>query len=122
MMNDDGGLPVDLRRACGIGPLWGLASEDLNATLLSWPAGDGVAEHVNDDRDVLVVVIAGAGVVSVDGREQRLQAGHALLIPKGTRRGIRAGANGMRYLSVHRRRGQLQVQPFGQATASKCSP
>lgn len=42
MMNDDGGLPVDLRRACGIGPLWGLASEDLNATLLSWPAGDGV--------------------------------------------------------------------------------
>ena len=29
------------------GPLWGAASDDLNATLLEWPAGKGPAEHVN---------------------------------------------------------------------------
>src|SRR6185312_474100 len=29
------------------GPVWGQASDDLNATLLEWPADEGPAEHVN---------------------------------------------------------------------------
>jgi iron-sulfur cluster repair protein YtfE (RIC family) len=34
------------------GPIWGQASDDLNATLLAWGAGDGPGEHVNDEREV----------------------------------------------------------------------
>lgn len=34
-----------------------MASADLNATLLSWPPGHEVPEHVNADLDVLVVVV-----------------------------------------------------------------
>ena len=38
-------------------PLWSLASADLNATLLAWGAGEATPEHVNDERDVLLVVL-----------------------------------------------------------------
>ena len=47
------------------GPVWGVAAEDLNATLLVWPPGEGPAEHVNEHRDVLVVVLAGGGTLTI---------------------------------------------------------
>jgi len=47
--------PAGAGRLQGSGPVWGTASEDLNATLLSWQAGGGPPEHVNEERDVLVV-------------------------------------------------------------------
>jgi quercetin dioxygenase-like cupin family protein len=101
---------IDLTAATGVGPLWGMASDDLNATLLAWPAGHVVAEHVNDDLDVLVVLLAGTAIVTIDGRRHEPAAGQALLIARGTRRELRAGANGVRYLSIHRRRGPLQIR------------
>ena len=101
--------PVDLLGPEGTGPLWGTESEDLNATLLVWQAGHVVAEHVNAELDVLLVALEGDAVVTVDAEERRLAAGQALLVPKGAARGIRAGAGGVRYLSVHRRRGPLQI-------------
>ena len=101
--------PVDLSRPAGEGPVWSTASEDLNATLLSWPPGEEVAEHVNSERDVLIVVLAGSGRAIVDGREHPLRPISALLIPKGALRAIQASHEGLRYLSVHRRRGPLQI-------------
>ena len=53
------GEAVDLAAGAATGPLWGMASEELNATLLAWPAGHEVPEHVNAERDVLVVVLVG---------------------------------------------------------------
>jgi mannose-6-phosphate isomerase-like protein (cupin superfamily) len=94
--------PVDLAGAAGEGPVWGMASEDLNATLLNWRAGEGVVEHANADLDVLLVVVAGSGVVSIDGHERVIRSGHAVLLAKGTRRAIRGGPEGLRYLSIHR--------------------
>jgi len=101
---------VDLMAGAGVGPLWGMASSDLNATLLEWPAGHELAEHVNADLDVFVVVLAGSGTVTIDAQPHALTAGSAILVERGTRRGIRAGADGLRYLSIHRRRGLLQIQ------------
>ena len=58
---------VDLAHAGhGSGPRWGMQSEELNATLLAWPAGHEIAEHVNTERDVLMVVLEGSVRVSVD--------------------------------------------------------
>ena len=95
----------------GSGPLWGTASEELNATLLQWRAGEGPPEHVNEERDVLVVVLAGSATVSADGDEHELTVGDATIIAKGRRRKIAAGREGVRYLSVHRRRAPLQIAP-----------
>lgn len=113
-MADDDSLAVegsiDLLAGSGTGPLWGMASTDLNATLLAWPPGHGVPEHVNGELDVLVIVLEGNGSVVIDGEPHGLASGYAILIPRGTRRRITAGDPGLRYLSVHRRRGPLQIQ------------
>jgi quercetin dioxygenase-like cupin family protein len=95
----------------GRGPVWGVESEELNATVLEWDPGHRVAEHVNDERDVLVVVLAGSAEIAVAGRRQRLRSGQALIIPKGEPRQITAGGEGVRYLSAHRRRPPLQIAP-----------
>jgi mannose-6-phosphate isomerase-like protein (cupin superfamily) len=92
------------------GPVWGAASEDLNATLLAWSAGGGPPEHVNGERDVLVFVADGLSTVTVEGEDRELAAGEALIVDKGRRRTITAGAGGVRYLSVHLRRPPLEIQ------------
>lgn len=93
------------------GPVWGLESVDLNATLLAWPPGEGPPEHVNDERDVLILVVAGSGRLLVDGDSAELRAGLLVVVPRGARRRIEAGADGIRYVTVHRRRGGLQIAP-----------
>jgi quercetin dioxygenase-like cupin family protein len=103
---------IDLLAAAGrSGPLWGTETEDLNATLLAWDPGEGSPEHLNTERDVLLVVVAGSATVTLDGDRLALGAGSALVLPKGSTRAIAAGPEGVRYLSVHRRRAPLQVAP-----------
>jgi quercetin dioxygenase-like cupin family protein len=87
------------------GVRWRLdAGGDLNANLVSFPAGEGVGEHVNDELDVLMVGVAGAGAVIVDGAAHELRPGAAILVPRGARRATRAGSGRFSYLTVHRRR------------------
>jgi quercetin dioxygenase-like cupin family protein len=93
----------------GNGPIWGTESADLNATLLHWRSGEGPPEHVNDERDVLVVVLAGSARLNTDEGERELTVGETTIIGKGRRRKISAGRDGVRYLSVHRRRPPLQI-------------
>lgn len=92
------------------GPFWGAASEDLNATLLEWPAGAGPAEHVNAARDVLYVVVAGSATLTVDGEARELRAGEATIVDKGASRALVAGPDGVRYLTAHIRRGGLEIK------------
>ena len=92
------------------GPVWGAASADLNATLLEWSAGHGPAEHVNEERDVLYVVLAGSATVTVDGEARELGAGEATIVDKGARRALVAGPDGVRYLTAHVRRGGLEIK------------
>jgi len=98
------------------GPVWGLESDDLNATLLAWGSGRGTAEHVNTERDVLIFVADRSAVVTIDADAQELQPGSAVIIPKGRRRSVLAGPRGVRYLSVHIRRPPLQIRPAPTAT------
>ena len=87
----------------------GLASEELNVTPLSWKAGSGPPEHVNEERDVVIVVLDGSVTLSIDGEECELVLGEAAIVAKGRRRKITAGRDGVRYLSIHRRRPPLQI-------------
>ena len=100
---------VHLLDRAGRGPVWGTESDDLNATLLAWPAGEANPEHVNAERDVLLVVVSGSGSLRVEGEPHELTAGDAVVVPKGATRRLAAGPDGIRYLSVHRRRGGLQI-------------
>lgn len=101
------------RRSEASGPVWGVASGELNATLLSWNAGEGPPEHVNEERDVLLVVLAGGIAVHTDEGLRELGVSDTTIIEKGVRRRITARHDGTRYLSVHRRRPSLQVTSVG---------
>ena len=105
----DADAVLDLLGGTGTGPLWGMASNDLNATLLVWPPGHELVEDTNSELDVFLIVLEGGGVATVDEQEHALVPGSALLVQKGSSRAIRAGAEGVRYVSVHRRRGPLQI-------------
>jgi len=98
----------------GRGPVWGAESEDLNATVLVWSAGVGAPEHVNEERDVLLIVLDGRLELRIDDDESELTEGEAVIVAKGRRRRITAGERGVRYLSVHRRRPPLQIQSQGE--------
>jgi quercetin dioxygenase-like cupin family protein len=100
---------VDLSGPAGSGPLWGTQTDDLNATLLAWPPGGGSGEHVNSERDVILVVLSGDATVTLDGRPHPVRAGQAVVLEKGRARSLAAGPEGVRYLSIHRRRAPLQI-------------
>jgi quercetin dioxygenase-like cupin family protein len=89
--------------AAGKGVAWSQASEDLNVNLVVFE-GDGVDEHVNAEVDVLVLGIAGEGMVTIDGQNHALEAGRAVVIPKGARRAIRSTTGRFAYVTCHRRR------------------
>jgi len=107
----DAGAAVDTMSPQGTGPLWGAETDDLNATLLAWPPGSGPSEHVNSERDLLLVVLSGSATVKVEGEARAIAAGQAIVIEKGSARRITAGPEGVRYLSVHARRPPLQICP-----------
>ena len=100
---------VDLTGIEGRGPAWGTASQELNATLLVWRQGEGQPDHVNAERDVAIVVITGSGALVVDGSEHTLDAGTLAIVPRGATRSIVAGSEGLRCLTLHRRRGGLAI-------------
>jgi mannose-6-phosphate isomerase-like protein (cupin superfamily) len=114
----DGALLIDLSELCraaeGSGPQWGHESGDLDLTLLSWEAGGRVAPHVNDEVDVFLIALDGAGEVAVGAETHPLRPGQALLIPKGAERSIRCTGDRFRYLNVHRRRRGLWPTIGGQ--------
>jgi quercetin dioxygenase-like cupin family protein len=96
--------------ASGDGVHWTLEADgDLNANLVHLDGGSEVATHRNDEVDVAVVVLGGAGALGVDGEEHRLERHVVAAVPKGTSRRIAAGGTGLTYLTVHRRRGGLGI-------------
>jgi mannose-6-phosphate isomerase-like protein (cupin superfamily) len=95
---------ADLREPAGRGVAWSATSADLNVNVVTWPAGGGVGAHVNAERDVLWVVIEGAGEVAIDGARHRVGAGWGALVPAGAERSMQAGPEGIRYVSAHLRR------------------
>ena len=60
---------------------------------------------------MLLVVRHGDGALRVDDVAHGLTPGTVALVAKGSERSITAGASGLEYLTVHRRRGPLQVGP-----------
>jgi quercetin dioxygenase-like cupin family protein len=93
------------------GPVWATATDDLNATILEWKAGRGTPAHVNHECDVVVVVLEGRGEVSIGGNCRKVATSDVIVIEKGQERRITAGPEGVRYLTVHRRRPGIAIRP-----------
>lgn len=90
------------------GVVWARETEDLDVNVVAFPAGRGVGAHVNDEVDVLLMVVAGSGVVEIEGRPHHLSPGVMVLIPRGTRRALRSSAERLVYVTCHRRRPRLR--------------
>lgn len=100
---------VDIAHGVG-GVIWKLPHDgDLDGNLVRLAACRSIDEHVNDEVDVLIVVRSGDGKLAVDGETHLLGSAALALVPRGTRRSITAGANGITYLSIHRRREGLTI-------------
>ncbi len=99
---------TDTRGRSGV--VWSLPhGGDLDANLVHLDPGGAIGAHVNDDVDVLVSGIAGRGHLVVDGTSFELHGDVLAMVPKGSRREVLAGAEGITYLSIHRRRGPLAI-------------
>ena len=99
---------VDLSGADGA--VWSLPHEgDLDANVVKLGPGGRIPDHRNDEVDVLIVVLGGSGDLVVDEETEPLRPHSLARIPKGTRRGLQAGAEGLVYLTVHRARAGLRL-------------
>jgi hypothetical protein len=92
--------------------LWS-ATGQLQTNLVSLPAGARVEQHVEGELDVLLVVVQGAGVLTVltaasqtgaEAVDLDVAAPAAVLLTAGTARAITAGPAGLAYVTAHRRR------------------
>ena len=84
---------------------------DLNVNLVRLGPGRSMAGHTNHQLDIVLVVLAGTGRLVVDDVDRHLAPAVVAQVPKGTTRAIHAGAGGMAYLTVHRRRDPLGIGP-----------
>ena len=93
------------------GVIWTLPqSGDLNANLVSLSPSATMSEHRNTVVDVLIVVLAGDGTLTVGDQESALGGHSAALVPRGSSRSIQAGSRGLRYLTVHLARPPLGLR------------
>ena len=60
-----------------------------------------------------------SGTLTVDGKEHSLAAGTLAIVPRGAARSVVAAAEGLRCLTVHRRRGGLGLADFRSVRAEK---
>jgi quercetin dioxygenase-like cupin family protein len=102
---------VDDPRVTG-GARWKLSEpgRQLDANLVHLPPGQRIDTHTEPDLDVLLVVVGGAGTVGTPDDLQSLAEGNLVWLPHGSTRNITAGADGLSYLTVHRRRAGLQIK------------
>jgi quercetin dioxygenase-like cupin family protein len=102
--------PVDLGRVEGTGGVvWSVSPHGFHANLVVLPPGGIIERHLNDVVDVLLVVLAGSGAVTIEAETFDLAPGTAVLLPEGATRELAAGSVGLRYLSVHAERGPLTI-------------
>lgn len=93
------------------GAVWRLepASRGLDANVIDLPAGDEIAAHDGPDLDVLIHVLAGSGTLETENGPIALATGTIAWLPPHARRRFIAGAEGLRYFSVHRRKPGLGI-------------
>ncbi|MEU9593326.1 hypothetical protein AB0D84_26875 [Streptomyces sp. NPDC048193] len=101
----------------GAGALWRLAEpgRQLDANVVRVPASGRVGTHTEPDLDVLLLVLDGAATLVCADGDRPLRPGLLTWLPYGSTRAVQAGPDGVTYLTVHRRRPGMRIQPPGAA-------
>jgi quercetin dioxygenase-like cupin family protein len=102
------------------GALWKLTEpgRQLDANLVHLPPGQHVGTHAEPDLDVLLLVVAGDGILGTTGHALRLAKGTIAWLPHGSARSLAAGDDGLSYLTVHQRRPGMRVKSRQEATGA----
>ncbi|MFJ8209568.1 hypothetical protein [Streptomyces sp. NPDC096033] len=106
------------------GALWRLtgAGRGLDSNLVRLRPGAAIAEHAEPLLDVLLVVVAGDGRLDTPDGPHPLRPHSACWLPRGSRRSLTAGPEGLAYLTVHTRRPGLGIAPAAPTPAGGGEP
>jgi quercetin dioxygenase-like cupin family protein len=89
------------------GPIWSSSGEQLNINLIRLSGSAAIEAHVNAELDILIVVVEGHGLLTLDATERRVHVGEIVVIPRGVRRAITSAGGVFAYVTCHRRRAAL---------------
>ncbi|MGW8064065.1 hypothetical protein ACVV2G_17765 [Streptomyces ziwulingensis] len=95
------------------GALWRLAEpgRQLDANVVRIPPAGRVDTHTEPDLDVLLLVLDGGAALVLPDDRRPLRPGALTWLPSGSTRAVLAGPDGVTYLTVHRRRPGMRIQP-----------
>lgn len=91
--------------------VWAPEIEDLHVNLVSLNAGEEIGTHSNQALDVLITVLNGSGLLTMNDENISIKAGSILVIRKGAQRRIVASSGGLLYTTCHRKRGGIMPTP-----------
>ena len=93
------------------GAVWSLTARDrdLDANVIALRPDEVIDSHAGPDLDVLIHVLGGSGCLETEASTIDLQAGALLWLPRRSVRKFIAGSEGLRYLTVHKRRQALVI-------------
>ena len=94
------------------GAIWKLqvSRRQLDANIIRLEPGSRIEAHAGADVDVLLHIVNGNGLLLTEVSTLALRPGGLLWLPRLSRREIRAGEQGLTYLTVHSRRSGLTIQ------------
>ncbi|HEY3866769.1 MAG TPA: hypothetical protein VGM10_00385 [Actinocrinis sp.] len=94
------------------GALWRLTESprQLDANLVRLAPLAQVAQHAEDELDVLLLVVEGSGALRSDHDVVALAEQSLIWLPRGSRRSLIAGPNGLAYLTVHQKRPGMGIR------------
>src|ERR1039458_274051 len=106
-------LAADSEAPDAAGAVWklGMRQRDLDSNVIRLQPGATIDSHVGPDLDVIVLVLSGDGQVGTELGTVGLHAGALAWLPRRSRRQISAGPQGLTYLTVHKRRQALALDP-----------
>lgn len=95
------------------GAVWKLEirDRDLDSNVIAIPPGGAIDAHAGPDLDVLIHVLGGSGTLTGERGTLHLEPGALAWLPRRSIRQLSAGPGGLRYLTVHRRRQALVLDP-----------
>lgn len=107
------GLAAETGEPLVSGAVWKLEvrDRDLDSNIIAIPPDGVIDAHAGPDLDVLIHVLGGSGTLTGERGTLDLEPGVLAWLPRRSMRQLSAGPRGLRYLTVHRRRQALVLDP-----------